>query len=149
MQSAVGYKPTFHCIGITTNGPIRHLTERNPDERNTKYPTRSNEHAVIMKQETQKIISQIQRFFSNQPVERAYLFGSFSRGDETDKSDVDILVDIDKSAHIGLFKYVAMKLDLQEILHREVDLVESDSLLPFAQETANKDKILIYERTKS
>ena len=92
------------------------------------------------------MIPQIQRFLETQPVERAYLFGSCSRGEESRNSDVDILVDIDKSAHIGLFKYVAMKMALQDILQREVDLVETDELLPFAQESAHRDKILIYER---
>ena len=88
----------------------------------------------------------MQRFFAEQPVNRAYLFGSFSRGEETPDSDIDIMVDLDKSKPIGLFQYVTMKLDLQELLHREVDLVERNELLPFAQESANRDKLLIYER---
>ena len=96
--------------------------------------------------EVANMIPQIQRFFASRPVNRAYLFGSCSRGEETPESDVDILVDLDKSIPMGLFQYVTMKLDLQELLHREVDLVESDELLPFAQESANRDKFLIYER---
>lgn len=97
--------------------------------------------------EVRNMIPHMQRFFASQPVERAYLFGSCSRGEQTKDSDVDILVDLDKSQPIGLFQYVAMKLALEDMLHREVDLVESDELLPFAQESANRDKILIYERT--
>ncbi|MBQ6978630.1 MAG: nucleotidyltransferase domain-containing protein [Paludibacteraceae bacterium] len=96
--------------------------------------------------EVQNMIPKMQRFFATQPVNKAYLFGSCSRGEETKNSDVDILVDLDKSKPIGLFQYVTMKLDLQDLLQREVDLVEQDELLPFAQETANRDKLLIYER---
>lgn len=96
--------------------------------------------------EVANMIPQIQRFFEGKPVNRAYLFGSCSRGEETPESDVDILVDLDKTQPIGLLQYVTMKLDLQELLHREVDLVERDELLPFAQESANRDKVLIYER---
>jgi len=99
-------------------------------------------------QEIQNMIPTIQAFFKDQPIERAYLFGSCSRGEETKESDVDLLIDLDKSAHIGLFKYIQMKLDLEDILKRTVDLVETDCLLPFAQKSANNDKILIYERTK-
>ncbi len=88
----------------------------------------------------------MQQFFASQPVNRAYLFGSCSRGEETKNSDVDIMVDLDKSEPMGLVRYVTMKLDLQDLLQREVDLVESDELLPFAQESANRDKFLIYER---
>lgn len=91
----------------------------------------------------------MRRFFAQQPVERAYLFGSCSRGEETKDSDVDILIDLDKSQPIGLFRYVTMKLDLEELLQREVDLVETSELLPFAQESANRDKLLIYERAQA
>jgi predicted nucleotidyltransferase len=96
--------------------------------------------------EVQNMIPQMQRFFATQPVNRAYLFGSCSRGEETQNSDVDIMVDLDKTQPIGLFQYVTMKLNLQDLLHREVDLVERNELLPFAQESANHDKFLIYER---
>lgn len=98
--------------------------------------------------EIQDMIPKIQRFFATQPVNRAYLFGSCSRGEEHEDSDVDILVNLDKSKPIGLFQYVTMKLDLQDLLQREVDLVEEDELLPFAQKTANRDKLLIYEELK-
>ena len=96
--------------------------------------------------EVRNMIPRMRRFFAKQPVRRAYLFGSCSRGEETADSDVDILVDLDKSKPIGLFQYVNMKLDLQDLLHREVDLVETNELLPFAQESANRDKMLIYEQ---
>ena len=96
--------------------------------------------------EIQNMLPKIQRYFATQPVNKAYLFGSCSRGEEQKDSDVDILIDLDKSKPIGLFQYVTMKLDLQDLLQREVDLVERDELFPFAQESANRDKFLIYER---
>lgn len=96
--------------------------------------------------EVANMIPTIRRYFATQPVDKAYLFGSCSRGEETKESDVDILVDLDKSKAIGLFQYVSMKLELQDLLHREVDLVENGELLPFAQESADRDKLLIYER---
>lgn len=92
------------------------------------------------------MIPMLRNYFAKQPVERAYLFGSFSRGEQRPDSDVDILVDLDKSAHMGLFEYVELQLALQDLLHRPVDLVETDSLMPFARQSANRDKILIYER---
>ena len=99
--------------------------------------------------EVVNMIPSMQRFFASQPVNRAYLFGSCSRGEQTKDSDVDIMVDLDKSKPIGLFQYITMKLELEDLLHREVDLVERDELLPFAQESANRDKLLIYERTEA
>ena len=60
--------------------------------------------------------------------------------------DIDILVDFEKDAHVGLFKYAGMYSDLKEILGREVDLVKNGTLKSFTVESANNDKILIYER---
>ena len=101
----------------------------------------------MLSDNVKNMIPIIRQYFTTQPIKRAYLFGSCSRGEETQDSDVDILVDLDKSAHLGLLGYIAIKLGLEDMLHREVDLVESDNLLPFAQESANRDKLLIYERT--
>lgn len=87
----------------------------------------------------------IQDFFSGKPVLKAYLFGSYSRNEADPGSDIDILVDLDYSQHIGL-GFVQMKLDLEQKLHKKIDLVSSQAvskrLLPFV----NKDKQLIYER---
>ena len=94
------------------------------------------------KQQIQEIVS---KDFANQPVLKAWLFGSFARGEETPLSDVDILVVLDRSRPIGL-KFFGMWNDLEVLLDRSVDLVTEGSLAPFAVESANRDKILIYER---
>lgn len=91
------------------------------------------------------MITMLQRYFSTQPVLKAWLFGSFSRGEETDCSDVDIIVLLDKSRPVGL-KFFGMWSDLEAMLERKVDLVSEGTLLPFAQKSVDRDKILIYER---
>jgi hypothetical protein len=85
-------------------------------------------------------------YFKTQPVLKAWLFGSFSRGEETPMSDVDILVVFDHSEPIGLFAFVRMRRELEEILGRKVDLVEEGTLRPAAQATVNQDRKVIYER---
>lgn len=92
------------------------------------------------------IIPAIQGFLATQPVTKAWLFGSYSRGEEKPGSDVDILVSFDKDAKISLFKYANIICQLEALLKQKVDMVEEGTLLPFAQQTANADKILIYER---
>ena len=92
------------------------------------------------------IIDLLRKYFSTQPVLKAWLFGSFSRGEETQDSDVDIIVSLDKSKPIGL-KFFGMWSDLEELLGRKVDLVSEGTLLPFAKESAERDKFLVYERT--
>ncbi|MBR6864123.1 MAG: nucleotidyltransferase family protein [Bacteroidales bacterium] len=88
----------------------------------------------------------IQDYFQHEPVERAWIFGSFSRMEEKPDSDVDILVDLDTSSPIGLLQYAGMINRLEALLGRKVDLVAKDSIKPFAQESVNRDKVLVYER---
>lgn len=94
-----------------------------------------------------KLIPIIRQFFVTQPITKAWLFGSYSRGEESENSDLDIIVTFDKKEKISLFKYARIICQLEELLKHKVDLVEEGTLLPFAQQTANHDKILIYERT--
>lgn len=92
------------------------------------------------------MIETIREYFKTQPVLKAWVFGSYARGEETPESDVDILVVYDDSKPVGLMKIANMYVNLKKLLQREVDLVEEGTLLPFAVESANRDKILIYER---
>ena len=95
---------------------------------------------------TELIKQQIADYFKTQPVLKAWLFGSFARGEETPESDVDILVEYDKDARISLLTISHMMGELEKSTGRKVDLIEEGCLLPFAVESANRDKQLIYER---
>ena len=95
----------------------------------------------------QTIVNKLNAFFPAYPVEKAWIFGSYARGEETRKSDIDIMVRFDKDARISLLDYVGIKLDLEDKLRKKVDLVEEGQLRRWAQESAEREKILIYERT--
>lgn len=90
-------------------------------------------------------INLIKDFFFDKPVLKAYLFGSYGRGDAAATSDIDILVDLDYSQHIGL-GFVQMKLDLEQRLNKTVDLVSSEALSDHILPFVNKDKRLVYEK---
>ncbi|MDR0866603.1 MAG: nucleotidyltransferase domain-containing protein [Candidatus Symbiothrix sp.] len=94
----------------------------------------------------QSIVNKLKEFFILQPVEKAWVFGSYSRGEETRGSDIDILVRFDSNTKITLFKYAGIMIALQNLLHKKVDLVEEGQLKDFAKNSAERDKILIYER---
>ena len=95
---------------------------------------------------TQEMIQQIADYFQTQPVLKVWLFGSFSRGEEYENSDVDLLILPDKSQHFSLFTLSGMYEDLKNLLGRDIDLITDGGLMPFARESADRDKILIYER---
>ena len=93
------------------------------------------------------LIDNIRQYLSTQPVKKAWLFGSFSRGEETADSDVDLLVEFDRTGQpVTLLTYARIWRELKERVGREVDLVEEGTLKPYAAESANHDKRLIYVR---
>ena len=96
-----------------------------------------------MSTEMQQVIAD---YFKTQPILRAWLFGSFARGEETPVSDVDLLVQFDENARVSLLKHCAMINDLEALLDRSVDLVPDGRVYPRIAESINQDKILIYER---
>jgi predicted nucleotidyltransferase len=94
----------------------------------------------------QLIINKLKDFFPAYPVEKAWIFGSYARGEETRKSDIDIMVRFEKDVRITLIDYAKIMNRLKETLHKKVDLVEEGTLYDFAQQSAERDKVLIYER---
>ena len=94
----------------------------------------------------QLISTKLQSFFPAYPIEKAWLFGSYARGEETDKSDIDILVKFDTNAEISLFDYVRIMNKMEKLLHKKIDLVSDGGIMSFAKEYIDNDKILIYER---
>jgi predicted nucleotidyltransferase len=63
------------------------------------------------------------------------IFGSFARGEATESSDVDILVEFSES--VDIFHFIRLQYYLAEILGRKVDMVTPDALKPLI-----KDRIL-------
>ena len=94
---------------------------------------------------TKKDINTIKDYFKDKPVLKAFLFGSYARQEASDTSDIDILVELDYSQHIGL-GFVPMKFDLEEKLGKKIDLVSSNAVSKYILPFINKDKMLIYER---
>lgn len=88
----------------------------------------------------------LQQYFAGIPVKKAYLFGSMARNESSAESDIDILVELDHSEPIGM-KFFIYQSDLQELLHKKVDLVTTEGLSSHVKPFIDKDKVLIYERT--
>jgi len=72
------------------------------------------------------------------PISRLALFGSWARGEATDQSDVDLLVEVDPT--IGL-RFIDLAEDLEVALGRRVDLVSRRALKPAMWEKIKPDLI--------
>jgi uncharacterized protein len=99
-----------------------------------------------MKKDSQILLYQnfLSVFFKNQPVRRAYIFGSFVRGENNPESDLDILVELEPGT--GLFKFISIQHQLQTALRRQIDLVSANGLSPKIKPYIDSEKILIYEK---
>ena len=92
------------------------------------------------------IVNRLSKYFASQPIEKAWIFGSYARSEENKKSDIDILVNFSPKSKVTLFKYIHIVNDLQALTGKRIDLVEDGQLKQFAKSSAENDKILIYER---
>jgi uncharacterized protein len=90
-------------------------------------------------------IETIKKYFETRPVLKAYLFGSYARNEADFQSDIDILVDLDYSQRIGL-QFIQMKIDLEKLLNKKVDLVSSNGLSQYIKPIVENEKQLIYAR---
>ena len=100
----------------------------------------------MISKDVQEMIPKIQSFCVGQPIKKAWLFGSCSRGEETTNSDIDILVEYNDSDSISLMTISRIITSLSKQLNRKIDIVEDGCLMPFAEKSVEKDKQLIYER---
>jgi predicted nucleotidyltransferase len=89
-------------------------------------------------------LDRVIEFFRSQPVIRAYIFGSYARGDNSADSDIDILVEVEKGT--DLFRFIKIKLQLEKLLNRTVDLVSSNGLSRRLKPIIDAEKILVYEK---
>ena len=88
-----------------------------------------------------KIINVLKKY----KVTKAGIFGSYARGENKKKSDIDILVEI-KDKKMSLLGFVGIKLELEDSLKRKVDLVEYKMIRPEIKDNILKDEVRIYEK---
>ena len=79
--------------------------------------------------------------FEKYGVSRASLFGSYARGENTEKSDVDILVEVSEDKN--LFDMMDIQFALEDVLKKKIDLVEYKAIKPRLRPYILKDQIQI------
>ena len=96
---------------------------------------------MLIKMQLKDIINK----YAKGKVNKVYLFGSYARGDQTYKSDVDLRFEI--NADFSLFDHSNIHMDLEEALHKHVDIITEDvkNLDEFFANNIRKDEICIYE----
>ena len=89
----------------------------------------------------EKLKSKIIKILKKNKVKRAGIFGSYARGEQKKKSDIDILIKYPKG--LGGFAFVGIKFDLEKKIRKKVDLVTYNSLHPLLKERILKEEVRI------
>jgi len=97
--------------------------------------------AVGKKGELEEIKRKLIPILKQNKVTRAGIFGSYARGKQSRKSDVDILIEINDK--VGLVEFIKLKIAIQELLRKKVDLVEYATIRPEIRENIIRDEISI------
>jgi uncharacterized protein len=93
----------------------------------------------------QQIQQTVSAYFKDKPVKKVYLFGSYARGEATEDSDVDLLVEFDDSKkRLSLFDVLSLKIGLEGILNKEVQLIEEAEVYKGFKPYIEHDKMQIY-----
>lgn len=91
-----------------------------------------------------EVIDKIIPLISQHPeIDRAYIFGSYARGDADEKSDVDIRINADRLPNMAL---CALMVRLERTLGIPVDLIPTDSVPAEYLNAIREHEVLIYER---
>ena len=97
--------------------------------------------------DSQEIIARLRKNESalrDRGVRHAALFGSSARGDQRPDSDVDIMIEVDPAARIGIYEYVAMKDYIAGLFDIRVDVVRRDRLKPYVRPVVARDAIYAF-----
>lgn len=98
--------------------------------------------------EIEEIKSKIVPVLRKNKVTKAGIFGSYSRGEQKKNSDIDILINLPKN--VSLFDFVGLKLKLEDILGKKVDLVEYSTIKPLIKQTILNEEIkIIWKETRN
>ncbi len=74
-------------------------------------------------------------------VAHAAVFGSVARGEADDDSDIDVLVELDRSQELGIFEYSRIKLYIGDILGGVGDVVNRKTLKPLLRDNILRDAV--------
>jgi len=94
----------------------------------------------------ERYIDEIRLLCQKNRVKSLYVFGSILTDQFTDKSDIDLIVDIDSIDPLEYSDfYFNLKFALEELFKREIDLLESRALKnPYLIDNINQSKTLLY-----
>ena len=94
-----------------------------------------------------EIIEIIKKYFNNdKKILKAWLFGSFSRGEDDYKSDIDLMIQVNEGSKFSLFDLAEIQYQLEINIPYKIDVVMRGGIKPQIMARIKSDLKLIYER---
>ena len=82
---------------------------------------------------------EILRIATKHGAQNLRIFGSFARGEEQPDSDIDLLVEMERDR--SLLDIIAIKHDLEDLIHRKVDVFTANAISPYLREKILKSAL--------
>jgi len=99
---------------------------------------------AITLEEVKKILKEHKAEVSREyRVNEIGIFGSFVRGEQKKRSDIDILVEFDQRNIPGLIKFIEIERYLEKLLRKKVDLVRKGGIRPEIRKIILKEVVYI------
>ena len=86
----------------------------------------------------------IEQIFRRYQIRELSLFGSRVRGDFSDKSDFDFLIEFEPEAEIDYFQYFEIQEELEKVVRKKVDLVPKNGLKIFVRNRVLSEAEIVY-----
>ena len=101
-------------------------------------------HGGMKRDDVLAILSSHRPEFELMGVSHAALFGSVARGANTEASDIDILIEVDEAASVGVFEYVGIVQFLQGLFAKPVDVAHKKALKAGLRPEIERDAVYAF-----
>src|ERR1700685_4720174 len=96
------------------------------------------------KRDAIKVLRQHEADLSARGIIHAALFGSVARGEVRPDSDIDIMIELDPEAKIDVFQYAGIKMYIEGLFEKPVDVVDREALKSSVRAPATSDAIYAF-----
>lgn len=100
----------------------------------------------MKKDELKKLKEKILPILKEHKVTKAGIFGSYARGEQNKKSDIDILVEVNDD--MGLIDFISLKMLIEKAIKKKIDLVEYDTIRKEIRSNILSEEIPIFSTHK-
>lgn len=97
----------------------------------------------MLKEELYQHRDEISELCRIEKIKKLMLFGSTARNESTESSDIDFLVEFGEKR--SLFKLIALKHKLEDMLKTHIDLMTLESLSPYFRDEVMREVEIVYE----